>query len=366
MAVAQCYYKVIMSLTFFILLQVVVFACIILLSVAYRTKKSKVTELCEHLQAIGINASVMEETKWWWGGIKGQPQSWVDNVMGVIQLKGRDIDAIDVINTSGQSMGYLDSIVRTSSPDGSMRKDYAKLIMKRSFMGNLLAFFFIYSAKIVDIEWAGDTDLARELNFDNPLKNMLLNMDPRSLRGLLEIVPEPKYGCTRIRTDYLLPSLELFDILETIARHIKSKNLSDNENKLKSEQMKKTWKPVAAGVMVIAFCLFVGFALMALMGLQTIGEGWAGHPEAILYLVTPFPMVVLALVGGIYAVKRSKWKLALGSISAFFLVVPSFLFIAWVNSNSGYPPPLIVFGIVLFLIGIASVVLIALSKNEFK
>jgi hypothetical protein len=359
-----------MSLTFWILLQVVVFACIILLSVAYRTKKSRVTELCEHLQAIGINASVMEETKWRWGGINGQPHGVGEHVMGVIQLKGRDIDSIDVIHLPGSRYSnmwwYLDSIVRTSSPDGNMRKDYAKLIMKRSFMGNLLAFFFIYSAKIVDIEWRGDTDLARELNFDNQLKNMLLNIDPRSLRGLLEIVPEPKYGCTRIRTDYLLPSLELFDILETIARHIKSKDLSDKGNKLKSELMKKTWKPVAAGVMVISFCLFVGFALMALMGLQTIGEGWAGHPEAILYLVTPFPMVVFALVGGIYAVKRSKWKLALGSISAFFLVVPSFLFISWVNSNSGYPPPLIVFGIVLFLIGIASVVLIALSKNEFK
>ncbi|MGD0353663.1 MAG: hypothetical protein ABSB38_09295 [Dehalococcoidia bacterium] len=181
---------------------------------------TRVTGLCEHLQVIGINASVMKETNWW--GISGQPHIWWEHVMGVIKLEGRDIDVINVVNVRSRylNMWYLDFIVRTSSPHVSMREDYAKLIMKRSFGGNLLIFINIYSAKIVGMEWRGDTDLVRELNFDNQLKNKLLNTDLRSLRGLLEIVPEPKYRCTRIRTSYFLPSLELFDILETIARHI--------------------------------------------------------------------------------------------------------------------------------------------------
>jgi hypothetical protein len=183
---------------------------------------NRVTGLCEHLQVIGINASVMKETNWW--GISGQPHPWWEHVMGVIQLEGRDIDLINVVNVRSRylNMWYLDSIVRTSSPHGSMREDYAKLIMKRSFRGNLLAFIRIYSAKVVDMEWTGDADLVRELNIDNQLKNKLLNTDLRSLCDLLEIVPEPKYGFTRIRTSYFLPSLEFFDILETIARHIKS------------------------------------------------------------------------------------------------------------------------------------------------
>jgi len=143
------------------------------------------------------------------------------------------------------------------------------------------------------------------------------------------------------------------------------KNLGDEGNKLKKEQMKKTWKPVAAGIMVIIFCGLVGIALMGVMGFMS--EGSIALLEVILYVVIPLAMVGLAFVGGIYSMERSKWKLALaGSISAFFLVVPSFLFVTWVKGNSGYLTPFIVFGVLLLLIGIAPVVLIALSKSEFK
>lgn len=182
-----------------------------------RDPDNSVNGLCQHLRTIGIGASILTIQ---FGGVNGQPHGLMDLVRAIIKLEGRDIDSINVIQTiTGR---YLDFIVRKSSPHDRIRSSNAQLIMKRSARGNLLAFINIWSAKVVDVEWRGDADLARELNLDNHLKNRLLYADLEPLRGILEIVPEPKYGCTRIRTNYFLPTVELFDIVETIAEHIKS------------------------------------------------------------------------------------------------------------------------------------------------
>ena len=182
-----------------------------------RDPDNSVNGLCQHLRTIGIGASILTIQ---FGGVNGQPHGLMDLVRAIIKLEGRDIDSINVIQTiSGR---YLDFIVRKSSPHNRMRSSNTQLIMKRSARGNILAFVDIWSAKVVDVEWRGDADLARELNLDNRLKDRLLNADLELLRGILEIVPEPKYGCARIRTNYFLPTVELFDILENIAKHIKS------------------------------------------------------------------------------------------------------------------------------------------------
>jgi hypothetical protein len=182
-----------------------------------RDPDNSVNGLCQHLRTMGIGASVLTIR---FGGVNGQPHGPMDLVRAIIKLEGRDIDSINVIQTiTGR---YLDFIVRNSSPHDRIRSSNAQLIMKRSPKGNLLAFINIWSAKVVDVEWRGDADLARELNLDNCLKDRLLNADLEPLRGILEIVPEPKYGCTRIRASYFLPTTELFGILETIAKHIKS------------------------------------------------------------------------------------------------------------------------------------------------
>jgi hypothetical protein len=94
--------------------------------------------------------------------------------------------------------------------------------MKRKFKDELLTLFSIYSSRIVDIEWKGDPVQARELNSDYKLMNKLINTDLSPLCGYLQVVPEPKYGCVRIRTSYFLPTPDLFGILEGIARTIKS------------------------------------------------------------------------------------------------------------------------------------------------
>ncbi len=40
--------------------------------------------------------------------------------------------------------------------------------------------------------------------------------------GLPLALREPKYEYVRVRTSYFLPSLDLFDAIDIIARHIKS------------------------------------------------------------------------------------------------------------------------------------------------
>ncbi len=180
---------------------------------------SKGKKLCEYLQTIGINASVLEK-----GGltkeIKGQPREGVlDSVIGRIKLQGRNIESINVVFNG--SLQLLDYIVTSLNYDDGRRRS-AYLEIKRNLKDELLTYIHIYSRSIADLEWKGDPGVARELNYDSQLMNKLRNTDLSPLRGYLKIVPEPKYGCVRIRTSYFLPTSELFDVLESIAKHIKS------------------------------------------------------------------------------------------------------------------------------------------------
>jgi len=72
------------------------------------------------------------------------------------------------------------------------------------------------------MEWKGDKSLAQSLNFDYRLKDKLLQRDVPGLKGSIGIFPEPKHGHTRIRTSYSLPSPEILEALDIIAKHIKS------------------------------------------------------------------------------------------------------------------------------------------------
>ena len=105
--------------------------------------------------------------------------------------------------------------------------------------------------------------------------------------------------------------------------------------------MEKTWKPTAGGILAIiagAFQVIVGVVIAALGGIGGwfIGMVWLSAIGA--------PLIVLgvvAIVGGIYALKRNVWGLALaGSICA--LVGP------W------------------FLLGVLAIIFVGLGKGEFK
>jgi hypothetical protein len=75
--------------------------------------------------------------------------------------------------------------------------------------------------EVVAIDWKGDDSLAQSLNLDYSLEDKLLRADANVFKGNIWIFPEPKHGYVRIRTDYLLPSAEIFEAISSIARHIK-------------------------------------------------------------------------------------------------------------------------------------------------
>ena len=120
--------------------------------------------------------------------------------------------------------------------------------------------------------------------------------------------------------------------------------------------MEKTWKPTVAGILDIvsgAVGLIAVFGL--LIAIVITGgfyiPGTEQIPKFVPSLLTGIAvplaiLLILSLVGGIYAVQRKKWGLALaGSISAIFASIPLL---------GGLP------------VGITATVLTALSKNEFE
>ena len=120
--------------------------------------------------------------------------------------------------------------------------------------------------------------------------------------------------------------------------------------------MEKTWKPTVAGILDI---VSGAVGLIAVLGL-VIAIGVTGGfyipgteqiPKFVPSLLAGIAILlgilsILSLLGGIYAIQRKKWGLALtGSISAVFASIPLL---------GGLP------------IGITAIVLTALSKGEFE
>jgi hypothetical protein len=107
--------------------------------------------------------------------------------------------------------------------------------------------------------------------------------------------------------------------------------------------MEKTWKPTTAGILSIiagVLNLIVGIALAAadvmLLG-PMIGIPVLGPLAAVLIVLG-----IVSLVGGIFAIQRRIWGVALaGAICALF------------------PPPVII-------LGILAIVFVALGKREFS
>ncbi len=116
--------------------------------------------------------------------------------------------------------------------------------------------------------------------------------------------------------------------------------------------MEKTWKPVAGGICSMvggAFALISG-GLMGALGMWMGNTGvWGGYhvvPRmSNLFGFFGLPAILLgivALIGGIYALKRQQWGVALaGSICAVLTPMS-------------------------FLLGAVAVVFIALSRGEFE
>ena len=178
-----------------------------------RRKKSgpqNVDQLLHHLLEIGVKASLAEK------GVDeekvGVSRFFMRRSESVIKIEDRNIDYINVSSVASQyGVNYfLDYLARSPSRPGKRKK--TRMAMRKSppIWG-----------RVVDIEWKGDDYLSQQLNLDYRLKDILLQIDFKKLKGNIEIFPEPKYEYTRVRTVYLLPSPDLFEAIDIIAKYIK-------------------------------------------------------------------------------------------------------------------------------------------------
>ena len=109
--------------------------------------------------------------------------------------------------------------------------------------------------------------------------------------------------------------------------------------------MDRSWRSVTAGILDIiagVWALCWVFVLALGGGITSIISSVPQWVPALLFgLAVPFALLaLLAVIGGIFAIQRRGWGLALaGSIAAFFCC---------------------------FILGIVSIILLAISRYEFK
>lgn len=167
----------------------------------------------QHLREIGLEASLPEGSddreKIGLGRVSAQRSE------GIIGLEDRNIDSINVVSESTQygTRYFIDYLVKSPNVMGERILKKTRLTKKKSppIWG-----------KVVAIDWKGDNSLAQSLNLDYSLEDKLLRAALNAFKGIIWILPEPKHGYVRIRTDYFLPSAEIFRAISAIAKHIKS------------------------------------------------------------------------------------------------------------------------------------------------
>ena len=111
------------------------------------------------------------------------------------------------------------------------------------------------------------------------------------------------------------------------------------------DSIKKTWKPTVAGSCNIAIGLTI-LAILLMFAVSPIAreqfkDGVLPFGLSMLVMVVPGLVIgTLAIIGGIFAIQRKKWRWALaGSIGASLVPV---------------------------LLGILAIILLVVSKDEFR
>ncbi len=187
------------------------------LPLALRKRKKagpqKREELYRHLQILAVKASLTER-----GSDKeqiGLSRFSGQRSEGVIELKNRNVDSINVISISSQyGVNYfIDYLVKSPNLAGSRLLKKTRLVRKKSSL---------LSGKTITLEWKGDESLAWSLNLDHRLADKLSQDMVHPFKGTIWIYPELKYGYVRIRTSYSLPSIQVIEAVDIIARHVKS------------------------------------------------------------------------------------------------------------------------------------------------
>jgi len=102
-----------------------------------------------------------------------------------------------------------------------------------------------------------------------------------------------------------------------------------------TETGERTWKPTTAGILTV----IGGIIGIAASGIPPTGEVWASIPVMAGAGTGQFVFGAIALVGGIFALRRRVWGLALaGAICAIITAAP---------------------------LGILSIIFVSLGKREF-
>jgi hypothetical protein len=150
-----------------------------------------------------------------------------------------------------------------------------------------------------------------------------------------------------------------------------------------SPPIKKTWKPVAAGVlsMILGCQWLLGGLGLLLIGIacQAIGRNIGVSSSSTLTVISAitlplFIVGALAIRGSIYSLKRKRWGFALaGSIAAFLPICAYLIVLSIALSNADYQTrdsTMLAFHFIepllYALLGIAAIVLTAISRNEFE
>jgi len=173
----------------------------------------KFEEFRRHLLGLGIRFAELdkesEQAK------LGKKVSRAQKVEGVVALEERNIDFIIVASVASQyGVNYfIEYLVKSTFHlrEESLKK--TKMVRKK---GSL------FGTKVVDIIWKGDQYLAQKLNLDYELKHRLLQADLNKFKGSILIIPERKHGYTRIKTNFNLPSPDMFYAIDSFAKHLKS------------------------------------------------------------------------------------------------------------------------------------------------
>jgi len=183
------------------------------LSLSRRRRKGKIEDLHQHLLGTGLKASLLDEEAA--QQIALPKPSWGEKTQGIIALEDRKTEHVRLTSASSQygTNYYIEYLLKTPSLTGRDNTKKTSMVKKKSppLWG-----------RTVDIDWKGDPSLSQRLNLDYQLKYRLVNLYPEPLKGGISIHPEPKYGYTKIRTNYQLPSPDLFAAIDTIAKHVKA------------------------------------------------------------------------------------------------------------------------------------------------
>lgn len=176
-----------------------------------RSQAAKTKSLHEHLTGIGVKASLLDE------GSSAeklkQKLTWGEKCEGICEIQGRNIDYVSVTGVSSQygTNYYLNYLLKARGQMMPLKK--TTMVRRKSAP---------VRGKVIDIGWHGDPNLSQRLDLDYSIKHRLLQGGLSSLKGDIAIIPEPKHGYIKIKTNLNMPSPDLFEAIDGIAKHVRA------------------------------------------------------------------------------------------------------------------------------------------------